>query len=48
MAFPEAIKRTLIKKICMHCGVTNAPKALRCRKCKKTDLRVKAKERRGA
>lgn len=48
MAFPEAVARTLIKKICMHCGATNAPKATRCRKCKKQDLRVKAKERRGA
>jgi large subunit ribosomal protein L40e len=48
MAFPEAVERTLIKKICMHCGATNAKKALRCRKCMKKDLRVKAKDRRGA
>lgn len=47
MAFQEAILRTLVKKICMDCGVTNAPKAIRCRKCKSTALRVKAKERRG-
>jgi large subunit ribosomal protein L40e len=47
MAFPEAVQRTLVKKICMHCGATNAIKATRCRKCKKKDLRVKAKEPRG-
>lgn len=47
MAFPEAVARTLNKKICMHCGATNAPKADRCRKCHKKDLRVKAKEPRG-
>jgi ubiquitin-large subunit ribosomal protein L40e len=48
MAFPEAVARTLEKKICMHCGATNAIKATRCRKCRSKDLRVKAKERRGA
>ena len=47
MAFPEAVQRTLIKKICMHCGATNAKLATRCRKCHKHDLRVKAKEPRG-
>ncbi len=47
MAFPEAIARRLNKKICMHCGATNARKAERCRKCRKKDLRVKAKEQRG-
>ena len=48
MAFPEAIARRLDKKICMHCGATNAKKATRCRKCHTTNLRVKAKESRGA
>lgn len=47
MAFPEAVARTLDKKICMHCGATNAKKATRCRKCHNKDLRVKAKEGRG-
>ncbi len=47
MAFAEAIARRLDKKICMHCGGTNAKKATRCRKCKSASLRVKAKEPRG-
>ncbi len=47
MAFPEAVSRRLQKKICMHCGVTNAKLANRCRKCHRSDLRVKAKESRG-
>ena len=47
MAFPEAIARRLEKKICMHCGATNAKKADRCRKCRRPDLRMKAKEPRG-
>lgn len=45
--FPEAERRTLDKKICMNCGATNAPKADRCRKCHRSELRVKAKESRG-
>ncbi|PKK85215.1 MAG: 50S ribosomal protein L40e [Thermoplasmata archaeon HGW-Thermoplasmata-1] len=45
--FPEAEARTLNKQICMNCGTVNAAKAKRCRKCKRTELRVKAKESRG-
>jgi len=45
--FPEAEKRTLIKKVCMKCGALNAPKADRCRRCRSKELRVKAKEGRG-
>lgn len=45
--FPEAEARLLDKKICMHCGARNAPRALRCRKCRSTELRPKAKEGRG-
>ncbi len=47
MAFPEAVARRLDKKICMHCGATNARLALRCRKCHTKNLRLKAKEARG-
>lgn len=47
MAFAEAVARRLDKKICMHCGATNAKKADRCRKCRTKNLRVKAKESRG-
>jgi large subunit ribosomal protein L40e len=46
--FPEAEKRTLIKKICMRCSARNPIKALRCRKCGYVGLRPKAKEKRGA
>ena len=46
--FPEAEKRTLIKKICMHCYASNGMKATRCRKCNYRGLRLKAKESRGA
>jgi large subunit ribosomal protein L40e len=45
--FPEAEKRLLNKKVCMKCGALNAPKALRCRRCKSKELRMKAKEGRG-
>ena len=45
--FPEAEERTLNKKVCMSCGALNAPKALRCRRCRSQNLRVKAKEGRG-
>ncbi len=45
--FPEADARLLNKKVCMHCYATNPPKATRCRKCGSTDLRPKAKMRRG-
>lgn len=48
MAFPEAVSRRLKKKICMHCNVTNAFLAIRCRKCHRKDLRLKAAEPRGA
>lgn len=45
--FPEAESRLLHKKICMKCGASNAIKAERCRRCRSTELRVKAKEGRG-
>jgi len=45
--FAEAEARNLIKKICMNCYARNASKATRCRKCRSTELRVKAKEGRG-
>ncbi len=45
--FPEAEARLLNKRVCMTCGALNAPKAKRCRRCRKTDLRVKAREGRG-
>lgn len=47
MPFAEAIARRLNKKICMHCGASNATKATRCRKCRTQNLRMKAKDRRG-
>lgn len=47
MAFAEAVNRRLKKKICMHCNVTNAMRAERCRKCHRSELRVKALEARG-
>lgn len=47
MAFAEAINRRLKKKICLHCNVTNGFLALRCRKCHRKELRVKALEARG-
>ncbi|MCL5804088.1 MAG: 50S ribosomal protein L40e [Thermoplasmataceae archaeon] len=47
MPFPEAVERRLNKKICMKCNARNAPTAVKCRKCGSTDLRMKAKERRG-
>ncbi len=47
MAFAEAIARRLKKKICMHCNVTNPILAVRCRKCHRKDLRLKAVEARG-
>ena len=45
--FPESEKRLLQKKICMKCGASNAPRADRCRRCRSTELRIKAKEGRG-
>ena len=42
--FQEAMDRLLNKKICMKCGASNAPKAIRCRRCRSRELRVKAKE----
>jgi len=44
--FPEAERRLLHKKICMQCYARNAPRATRCRKCRSTELRPKAKEAR--
>jgi ribosomal protein L40E len=48
MAFAEAVARRLKKKICMHCNVTNSIDAVRCRKCHRQELRMKALEPRGA
>ena len=45
--FPEAEKRRLEKKICMHCSARNPPKATRCRRCGHKGLRPKSKESRG-
>jgi len=45
--FPEAEVRIFQKKVCMNCGALNAPRAKRCKKCRSTELRVKAKEARG-
>jgi len=45
--FPEAENRLLNKKVCMKCGALNARLAKRCRRCRSTDLRIKAKEARG-
>ena len=45
--FPEAEARLLNKKICMKCGASNPSRAKRCRRCRSTELRVKAKEGRG-
>jgi ribosomal protein L40E len=47
MAFAEAINRRLKKKICLNCNVTNAAGAKRCRKCHRSELRIKAVEARG-
>ncbi len=46
--FPEAEARLLEKKICMKCGASNSIRATRCRRCGSKDLRIKAKESRGA
>ncbi|HWG89765.1 MAG TPA: 50S ribosomal protein L40e [Candidatus Thermoplasmatota archaeon] len=45
--FPVAEARTLNKKICMNCYARNAIRADRCRKCKSSQMRIKAKEGRG-
>ena len=45
--FDVAMKRTIIKKICMNCYAKNALKATRCRKCNSKELRMKAKDSRG-
>lgn len=47
MAFAEAVARRLKKRICLHCGVTNAFGAKRCRSCHRAELRIKAAEPRG-
>ncbi|MFW5946112.1 MAG: 50S ribosomal protein L40e [Candidatus Natronoplasma sp.] len=44
--FPEAEKRLLDKKICMHCYASNPVEAKKCRKCGEKKLRMKAKESR--
>lgn len=36
-----AQKKLLFFKICLKCGRKNAINALRCRKCKRKDLRLK-------
>ncbi|MBU0496701.1 MAG: 50S ribosomal protein L40e [Candidatus Thermoplasmatota archaeon] len=45
--FPESENRLLNKKICMKCGASNAPRSIRCRRCRSKELRIKAKEGRG-
>lgn len=45
--FAEAEARMFNKKICMNCYARNPMKSGRCRKCRSTELRVKAKEGRG-
>ena len=45
--FPEAEARMFNKKICMNCYARNPSRATRCRKCRSTEMRVKAKEGRG-
>lgn len=45
--FPEAENRLLNKRICMSCNALNPWKAKRCRRCRNTNLRVKAREGRG-
>ena len=47
MPFAEAVARRLTKKICLNCGVTNSSGSDRCRKCHRSELRIKAKEPRG-
>ncbi|MGI5964385.1 MAG: 50S ribosomal protein L40e [Candidatus Methanomethylophilaceae archaeon] len=44
--FKEAEERLLNKSVCMNCYATNPPKAEKCRKCRYTKLRPKAKESR--
>lgn len=45
--FPEAEARTLHVKICMNCYARNPVRASRCRRCKRKELRMKARETRG-
>lgn len=40
--YPFVNERLLMKKICMHCGSTNAWAAVRCRKCRRKELRRKS------
>ncbi|MFO8109345.1 MAG: 50S ribosomal protein L40e [Thermoplasmata archaeon] len=44
--FPEAEKRLLNKKICMHCSANNPIRSKQCRRCGSKQLRMKAKESR--
>ena len=43
-----ADKTRLDKKVCMRCNATNPKRAIKCRKCGSKQLRMKAKEKRGA
>jgi ubiquitin-large subunit ribosomal protein L40e len=45
--FPEADARLLSKKVCMKCGAINGQKAERCRRCRRRQMRVKARDGRG-
>ncbi|MCL4325167.1 MAG: 50S ribosomal protein L40e [Candidatus Thermoplasmatota archaeon] len=47
MPFPEATARLLVKKICMNCSARNSVRAVQCRKCGYSGLRVKSKEKSG-
>jgi large subunit ribosomal protein L40e len=44
---PELIKivekRLLNKKVCRNCGALNPPSAIRCRRCRSSNLRPKKK-----
>ncbi|MCK4223171.1 50S ribosomal protein L40e [Candidatus Bathyarchaeota archaeon] len=39
-----AQRHRLYMKICRHCGVRNAPSAVKCRKCRSKNLRWKKRE----
>ena len=40
-----AQRRRLFAKICRRCGAKNAISAVKCRRCKSTNLRLKKRER---
>ncbi|MFH0847984.1 MAG: 50S ribosomal protein L40e [archaeon] len=39
-----AQRHRLLYKVCRYCGVRNAPSAVKCRKCRGTNLRWKKRE----